>query len=84
MEIEFKRSVLKQLKYYKKKNPLAYKMIREKLEEILENPEDIRYERVKKYPKYKRARKGNYRICFKVANNCIYVGRIEERSKAYN
>ena len=27
MELEFKRSVLKQLKYYKKKNPEAYKII---------------------------------------------------------
>lgn len=38
MEIEFKRSVLKQLKYYKKKNPIAYKLIYEKLEEILNDP----------------------------------------------
>lgn len=84
MEIEFKRSVLKQLKYYKKKNPVVYKMIFEKLEEIMENPNNIRYEKVKKYPKYKRARKGSYRICFKVDGGCIYIGRIEDRSKAYN
>ena len=45
MELEFKRSALKQLKYYKKKNPTAYKMIFEKLEEILENPDDIRIKR---------------------------------------
>ena len=32
MEFEFKRSALKQLKNYKKKNPVAYKMIFEKLE----------------------------------------------------
>ena len=61
MELEFKRSALKQLKYYKKKNPIAYKIIREKLEEIINNPEDTNYKKVKKYPKYKRARKGNYR-----------------------
>jgi len=84
MELEFKHSALKQLKYYKKKNPIVYKMIRAKLEEIIENPQDIRYEIVKKYPKYKRARKGNYRICFRVEDNCIYIGRIEDRSKAYN
>ena len=84
MELEFKRSTLKQLKYYKKKNPIAYKIIREKLEEILENPHDIHYEKVKKYPQYKRARKGNYRICFKVDNDCIYIGRIESRPKAYH
>lgn len=84
MEIEFKVSVIKQLKNYKKKNPLAYKMIYEKLEEIMENPNDIRYKKVKRYPKYKRARKGNYRICFKVDNDCIYIGRIEDRSKAYH
>ena len=84
MELEFKRSTLKQLKYYKKKNPIAYKIIREKLEEILENPHDIRHEKVKKYPQYKRARKGNYRICFKVDNDCIYIGRIENRPKAYH
>ena len=84
MEIEFKRSVLKQLKYYKKKNPIAYKLIYEKLEEILKDPNNIRYEKVKKYPTYKRARKGNYRICFKVSDDCIYIGRIEDRSKVYN
>lgn len=84
MELEFKCSALKQLKYYKKKNPIAYKIIHEKLEKILENPHDIHYEKVKKYPKYKRARKGNYRICFKVDNNCIYIGRIESRPKAYH
>ncbi len=48
MELEFKRSALKQLKYYKKKNPIAYKLIREKLEEILNNPEDSNYKKVKK------------------------------------
>ena len=37
MELEFKRSVLKQLKYYKKKNPEAYKIIIRKVEEILDN-----------------------------------------------
>ncbi len=84
MEIEFKNSALKQLSYYKKKNPQAYKMIFTKLNEIIENPSDIRYEKVKRYPKYKRARKGHYRICFKVDNDCIYIGRIEGRSKAYN
>lgn len=84
MELEFKHSALKQLKNYKKKNPIAYKIIRKKLEEIIENPQDIRYEKVKKYPKYKRARKGDYRICFKVENNCIYIGRIEGRPKAYH
>ena len=73
MELEFKRSALKQLKYYKKKNPVVYKLILEKLEEILDNPDNVRYEKVKKYPKYKRARKGKYRICFKVENNCIYI-----------
>ena len=83
MELEFKRSALKQLKYYKKKNPVVYKLILEKLEEILDNPDNVRYEKVKKYPKYKRARKGKYRICFKVENNCIYIGRIDGRSKAY-
>ena len=84
MELEFKLSSLKQLKYYKKKNSIAYKIIREQLGEIVENPNDIRYKKVKRYPKYKRARKGNYRICFKVVDNCIYIGRIEDRSKAYN
>ena len=84
MEIEFKRSAFKQLKRYKRKNPTVYKMIFEKLEEIMENPNDVRYEKVKRYPRYKRARKGNYRICFKVDHGCIYVGRIEDRSKAYN
>lgn len=83
MELEFKHSAFKQLKYYKKKNPIAYKIIREQLGEIVENPENIRYKRVKKYLKYKRARKGDYRICFKVVDNCIYIGRIENRSKAY-
>lgn len=57
MELEFKRSALKQLKNYKKKNSIAYKIIREQLGEIVENPEDIRYKKVKRYPKYKRARK---------------------------
>lgn len=84
MELEFKRSALKQLKYYKKKNPKAYEMIYKELEEILNNPYNISYKKVKKYPKYKQARKGNYRICFKVLDNCIYVGRIEDRSKVYN
>ena len=83
MEIEFKRSALKQLKQYKKKNPIAYKIIYE-LGEIMENPNNILYEKVKRYPKYKRARKGNYRICFKEEDNCIYIGRIEDRSKVYN
>ena len=83
MELEFKRSALKQLKNYKKKNPIAYKIIREQLGEIVKYPEDIRYKKVKRYPKYKRARKGNYRICFKVVDNCVYIGRIEDRSKAY-
>ncbi|MBQ6344518.1 MAG: hypothetical protein IJI96_00200 [Methanobrevibacter sp.] len=84
MELEFKRSALRQLKIYKRKNPIAYKIIREQLGEIVKNPEDIRYKKIKRYPKYKRARKGNYRICFKVVDNCIYIGRIEDRSKAYN
>ena len=35
MELEFKRSALKQLKYYKKKNPEAYKKTR-KHEEFVE------------------------------------------------
>ena len=82
MEIEFKRSAFNQLKYYKKKNPKVYKMIYEKLEEIMENPNDIRWKKVKKYPKYKRARKGKYRICFKVENNCLYIGHIEDRPKS--
>ena len=51
MELEFKRSALKQLKNYKKKNSIAYKIIREQLGEIVENPEDIRYKKVKRYPK---------------------------------
>lgn len=84
MDIEFKRSALKQLKHYKKKNPIAYKIIYSKLEEIMKNPYDIRYEKVKKYPKYKRAKKGDYRICFKVVDDCIYIGRIEGRPKAYH
>jgi len=84
MELEFKRSALKQLKYYKKKNPEVYKNIYKKIEEIMDNPYNITYKKVKKYPKYKRARKGNIRICFKVSNNCIYIGRIEDRSKVYN
>ena len=46
MELEFKCSALKQLKYYKKKNPIAYKIIREKLEEIINNPEDSNYKKV--------------------------------------
>ena len=54
------------------------------LEEILNNPYNISYKKVKKYPKYKLARKGNYGICFKVLDNCIYVGRIEDGSKVYN
>jgi mRNA interferase RelE/StbE len=84
MEIEFKRSALKQLKYYKRKNPVAYKLIRQGLEEILENPNDASFKKIRKYPKYKRARKGNYRICFKVKEDCVYIGRIEDRSKAYH
>ena len=83
IELEFKRSALKQLKYYKKKNPIAYKIIRGKLEEIIKNPEDSEYKKVKKYPKYKRAIKGNYRIYFRVDNNCIYIGRIEDIFKVY-
>ena len=83
MELEFESSALKQLKTYKKKNPIAYKIIREQLSEIVKNPENIRYKKVKRYPKYKRSRKGNYRICFKVVDNCIYIGRIEDRSKVY-
>ena len=84
MELEFKRSALKQLKNYKKKNPSAYKIIYKKLEEILNNPYDTQYKKIKKYPSYKRARKGKYRICFKVSNNCIYIGRIDDRSKVYD
>lgn len=84
MEIEFKRAALKQLKNYKKKNPVAYKLIYQGLEEILENPNNSSFKKIKRYPKYKRARKGSYRICFKVEDNCIYVGRIEDRSKAYH
>ena len=72
MEIEFKYSALKQLKQYKKKNPIAYKITYKKLREILKNPNNVRYEKVKRYPKYKHARKDNYRICFKVDDNCIY------------
>lgn len=84
MELKFKRAALKQLKHYKKKNPTAYKMIFEKLGEILENLYDVRYKKVKKYSRYRRARKGNYRICFKVNENVVYIGRIEDRSNAYN
>lgn len=84
MELEFKRSALKQLKNYKKKNPIAYKIIREQITEIVNNPQDSRYKKIKRYPKYKRARKGNYRICFKIDNDCIYIGRNDDRSKAYN
>lgn len=84
MELEFKLSALKQLKNYKKKNPIAYKIIREQITEIVNNPQDSLYKKIKRYPKYKRARKGNYRICFKIDNNCIYIGRIDDRSKAYN
>ena len=83
MNIEFKRSVLKQLKYYKKKNSIAYKLINEGLNEILENPKNKKYKKVKKYPEYKRARKGLYRICFKLKDNCIYIGCIEDRSNVY-
>ena len=42
MEIEFKRTALKQLAYYKKKNPKAYQMIYSKIEEIRKNPNDIK------------------------------------------
>ena len=84
MELEFKRSALKQLKYYKKKNPAAYNLIFQGLKEILENPNNANFKKVKKYPKYKRARKGNYRIYFKVEGNCVFIGRIDNRSKAYN
>ncbi len=38
MELEFKRSALKQLKNYKKKNPIAYKIIREQITEIVTIP----------------------------------------------
>lgn len=84
MELEFKRSALKQLKNYKKKNPIAYKIIYEQITEIVNNPQNSSYKKIKRYPKYKRARKGNYRICFKIDNNCIYIGRIDDRSKVYN
>ena len=35
-------------------------MIFEKLEEIMENSNDAQYKKVKRYPKYKRARKGSH------------------------
>ena len=47
MELEFESSALKQLKTYKKKNPIAYKIIREQLSEIVKNPENIRYKKSK-------------------------------------
>lgn len=84
MKLKFKRSVVKQLKHYKNKKPVAYKLIYEKLEEILEDPDNIHYKKVKKYPTYKQARKCKYRICFKISDDFIYIGRIEERSKVYN
>ena len=84
MKIVFKRAALKQLKNYKKKDPLAYKLIKSKLLEISDNPFDVRYEVVVSYPSYKRARKGRYRICFKVVDDYIYVGRIDDRSKVYH
>ena len=84
MKISFKNSVLKQLKYYRKKDPLAYKIIWDKLEDIMENPYDIRYIKVNKHPNYKRAKKGGYRICFKIVDDIIYVGRIDGREKVYN
>ena len=40
--------------------------------------------KVKKYSRYRRARKDNYRISFKVNENVVYIGRIEDRSNAYN
>ena len=83
MEIEFKRTALKQLAYYKKKNPKAYQMIYSKIEEIRKNPNDIKTKKIKKYPKYKRVRRGKYRICFRIKDNCIYIGRIDDRGKVY-
>lgn len=84
MDLIFKKSVLKQLKHYKKKDPIAYKIINKKLDDIKEDPFNIRYKKVVTYPSYKRAKKGDYRICFKVVGDVIYVGRIEDRSGAYD
>lgn len=75
MELEFKRSTLRQLKYYKKKNPIAYKLIRKKLEGILNNPEDSNYKKVKNIQNTKEQEKEIIESVLEWAN-CSYIGHI--------
>ncbi len=84
MKIVLTKKVDKFLRKLYKSNPKMYNVIKKELLKIESNPYDSRYELVVKYPPYKRSRKNNYRICFKVSGDKIIVSRIGKRDKVYD
>ncbi len=73
MEVLIRTSVLKTFEKIYKKNPKHYKIIEKAILEIGNDHYNKKYSSVIKYPPYKRSRAGNYRICFKIVNNNVYM-----------
>lgn len=84
MKVVLTKKVDKFLRKIHKSNPRMYKILKKELLKIESNPYDSRYESVVKYPPYKRSRKNNYRICFKIIDDKIIISRIGKRDKVYD
>ncbi|MGI6565604.1 type II toxin-antitoxin system RelE family toxin [Methanosphaera sp.] len=85
MKILLNKNTEKTLNKLKKKNPVILQQVSKTIEEISKNPNSNKYEKVVKYPSYKRARSGKYRICFKTLDETtLYIARIAKRSKVYS
>ncbi|WP_303235794.1 type II toxin-antitoxin system RelE/ParE family toxin [Methanosphaera cuniculi] len=85
MKLIMHRNAEKKINKMLKKDSDSGKKIIKTIEEIINNPYSSKYEKVVKYPNYKRARSGKYRICFKITKNDeILIAKIDNRSKVYH
>ncbi|MDO5851079.1 MAG: type II toxin-antitoxin system RelE/ParE family toxin [Methanobacteriaceae archaeon] len=84
MNLIFYKPALKQFEKLKKKNHKDYLRIKKTLCDILENPYDNKYRPIAGKTTYKRAKSGNYRICFKITHKDIIIARIGHRKNIYN
>ena len=84
MKVVLTKKVDKFLRKLHKSNPKTYNTLKKELLKIELNPYNSKYEFVVKYPPYKRSRKNNYRICFKIVGDKIIISRIGKRDKVYD
>jgi mRNA-degrading endonuclease RelE of RelBE toxin-antitoxin system len=86
MEIRYSDNALKQLKNIFKSDPKSGRMILNRIENYMINPEGFHDIKTLKgnWGELKRLRAGNYRIIFDLSMNCISIYEIKHRQGAYN